>query len=345
MFSPAARATLERVKPALSPHPTMAAVLPSPVPGGFPRKANGSRSELADEVLRWKERRNAVILAHNYQEAEIQDVADFLGDSLGLAQAAAKTEADVIVFAGVRFMAETAAILNPSKRVLMPDPEAGCSLADMVTVEQLRAWKAAHPGAVVVSYVNTTADVKAESDYCCTSTNALKVIQAIPPDREILFLPDKYLGAYLEQKTGRKMRIWPGYCPVHVMVRTEEVRALKEAHPGAEFLMHPECGCMTSCIHLADRVLSTEGMVRHVAASPAKEFIVGTETGILHKMEKLRPDATLYPAAEGAVCGHMKRNALEKVLWSLQDLQHEVRVPEPVASRARLAIERMLALA
>lgn len=317
-------------------------------PAVFPEKANGpngTRSELAEEVLRWKEKRNAVLLAHNYQEAEIQDVADVIGDSLGLAQAAAKTKADVILFAGVKFMAETAAILNPSKRVLMPDPDAGCTLADMITADQLRAWKAEHPGAVVVSYVNTTAEVKAESDYCCTSTNALKVVQAIPPEKEILFLPDKYLGAYVQQKTGRKMHIWPGYCPVHVMVQTEEILALKEAHPRAEFLMHPECGCMTSCIHLADRVLSTEGMVRHVAASPKREFIIGTETGILHKMERLRPDATLYPAAEGAVCGHMKRNTLEKVLWSLQDLQYEVRVPGPVASRARLAIDRMLALA
>lgn len=321
----------------------MAAVL-SP---GFakPSGADGPGSDLARQVLEWKERRNAVILAHNYQEAEIQDVADFVGDSLGLAQAAARTEAEVIVFAGVRFMAETAAILNPSKKVLLPDLEAGCTLADMITAGQLRAWKAQHPGAVVVSYVNTTAEVKAESDYCCTSTNALKVVQAVPPDREILFLPDKYLGAYIQERTGRKMHIWSGYCPVHVMVRTEEIRALKEAHPSAEFLMHPECGCMSACIHLADHVLSTEGMVRHVAASPAQEFIVGTETGILHKMERQRPDAAFYPAAEGAVCGHMKRNTLEKVLWSLQDLQFEVTVPEPTASRARKAIERMLELA
>ncbi|MEM3085961.1 MAG: quinolinate synthase NadA [Halobacteria archaeon] len=326
----------------------MAATLSPRAAADFPGKANGSdgtRSELAREVLRWKEKRNAVLLAHNYQEAEIQDVADFVGDSLGLAQAASKTKADVILFAGVRFMAETAAILNPGKRVLMPDPEAGCTLADMITADQLRAWKAEHPGAVVVSYVNTTAEVKAESDYCCTSTNALKVVEAIPPGKEILFLPDRYLGAYIQQKTGRPMRIWPGYCPVHVMVRTEDILALKQEHPKAEFLMHPECGCMSSCIHLADRVLSTEGMVRHVAASPRTEFIIGTETGILHKMERLRPDAAFYPAAEGAVCGHMKRNTLEKVLWSLEDLQHEVRVPEPVAARARRAIQRMLDLA
>ncbi len=298
-----------------------------------------------DEIRRLKEERDAIILAHNYQVGEIQDVADFVGDSLGLAQRAAKTDAKVILFCGVQFMAETASILCPDKTVLVPDLAAGCSLADMVTVEELRRWKKERPNAVVVSYVNTSADVKAESDYCCTSTNALKVIEAIPPDREILFLPDKYLGTYLQSKTKRKIDVWPGYCPAHVRIRPENVLALEQEHAGAEFIMHPECGCTTSLMSLADRVLSTEGMVKYVNESPSKEFIIATETGILHKMIKQNPEKKFYAANENAICGHMKRNTLDKVLWSLQDLIYEVKVPEETASKARMAIERMLQLA
>ncbi|MBI4362888.1 MAG: quinolinate synthase NadA [Euryarchaeota archaeon] len=301
--------------------------------------------DLVERVLQLKVERNAIVLAHNYQVGEVQDVADVIGDSLGLAQAAARTDADVILFCGVRFMAETAAILNPTKTVLMPDLKAGCSLADMITADELRAWKALHPGAVVVSYINTTADVKAESDYICTSTNALKVIGAIPREREILFLPDKYLGTYLQQKSGRSMHVWPGYCPTHVSIRSEEIEALKFEHPAARFLMHPECGCMTSCMGLADAVLSTEGMVRYVRDSPETEFIIGTETGILHKMRKENPGKMLYPAAAEAVCPHMKVNSLEKVLWSLEDLQPRVTVDPETARRARKAIDRMLELA
>jgi len=306
--------------------------------------ALGSTS-LIEDVRRLKEERDAIILAHNYQVGEIQEVADFVGDSLGLAQRAAKTDAKVIVFCGVHFMAETASILCPDKTVLIPDPAAGCTLADMITVEELRRWKEEHPDAVVVSYVNTSAAVKAESDYCCTSTNALKVIEAIPPEKEILFLPDKYLGSYLQSKSGRKIEVWPGYCPAHVRIRPENVILLKEEHPEAEIIIHPECGCTTSLMCVADKVLSTEGMVRYVSQSPSKEFIIGTETGILYKMIKANPEKKFYAASERAVCAHMKRNELEKVLWSLEDMVYEVKVPEDIAAKARMAIERMLQLA
>ncbi len=299
---------------------------------------------LAAEVLRLKKERQAVILAHNYQVGELQDIADFTGDSLGLTQEAAKTDAKVIVFCGVHFMAETAAIMNPDKLVLIPDREAGCSLASMISGESLRRWKAEHPGAAVVTYINCTAEVKAESDYICTSTNALQVVEAVPPGREILFAPDQFLGAWIQKRTGRKMHVWPGYCHVHNMIRTDRIKALKEEHPGAKFLMHPECGCSTSCMPLADKVLSTEGIVKHVRQAPEaeKEFIIGTENGILHRLEKDNPGRVFFPAAEEAHCEFMKLNTLEKVLWSLEDLEHKVVVPEETARKARRAIERML---
>ena len=294
------------------------------------------------DILRLKKERRAVILAHNYQRGEIQDVADFLGDSLGLTQQAAKTDAQVIVFCGVHFMAETAAIMNPGKLVIIPDKEAGCSLASMISAESLRRWKAEHPGAVVVTYINCTAEVKAESDYICTSTNALEIVKAVPPEKEILFAPDQFLGTWVQQKTGRKMHLWPGYCHVHNKIKTDRIEALKAEHPRAEFVMHPECGCLTSCMRLADKVASTEGIVKHVHDSKAEEFIIGTDAGILHRLKKENPQKVFFPAAEEAACEYMGLNTLEKLVTSLEDLEFKVTVPAEIASRARRAIERML---
>jgi quinolinate synthase len=303
-----------------------------------------TKEELLRDIARLKKERRAVILAHNYQLGDVQDAADFVGDSLGLSQRAAESDADVIVFCGVHFMAETAAVLCPEKLVLVPDRNAGCSLAAMISADSLRRWKAEHPGAVVVAYVNCTADVKAEADYCCTSSNAVRVIQAIPPDREILFVPDQYLGKYLAIVTKRKIHIWPGYCHAHHRIETSGIERLKEEHPEAEFVMHPECGCLTHCMPLADKVVSTEGIVRYCHASPRKEFIVGTEVGILHRLRKENPDKTFYPASEASYCEFMKMNTLEKVLWSLEDLEYKVVVPKEIADKARLAIERMMAI-
>lgn len=309
------------------------------------------KRRLAEEILRLKKKRNAVILAHNYQIPEIQDVADFTGDSLGLSQAAAKTPVDVIVFCGVHFMAETASIICPDKKILIPDLDAGCSLASQITAEQLRKWKGKHPGAVIVSYVNTSADVKAESDYCCTSTNAVKVVESIPLDKEILFLPDMFLGSYVKAKTGRKMHVWLGECHVHAGIRPQVLNDLRTQHPDAEFLIHPECGCVTSCMyHVASgdvpadgtKILSTEGMIRHVENSRNRKFIVATETGILYRLKKSNPDKIFIPAQSDAVCQFMKLITLDKVHRSLRDMVYEVKVPRETADRARLAIDRML---
>lgn len=299
-------------------------------------------NSIEEEVLDLKKERDALIVAHNYQVGEIQDVADFVGDSLNLARFAQKTEAKVLVFCGVHFMAETAAILCPDKTVLLPDLSAGCSLADMATARQVRQWKEQHPEGVVVAYVNTSAAVKAESDYCCTSSNAEKVVRAIPEEKEILFLPDFFLGNYVKQKTGRKIHLWKGYCGTHTIIRSEEVDHLKTEHPKAEFLMHPECGCSTKSMHIADKVLSTEGMTNYVKESASDEFIIATETGILYRMEKENPGKKFYPASEQAVCGYMKQNTLEKVVRSLERLEHRVRVPEEIAQKAKRAIDRML---
>jgi len=309
--------------------------------------------ELTSEIRRLQRERNAVLLAHNYQRPEVQDIADFVGDSLGLAQAAARTDADIIVFCGVHFMAETAAILCPEKTVLLPDPDAGWSLADSISAEQLRAWKAEHPGAVVVSYVNTTAEVKAESDYCCTSGNAERVIRAIPEDREILFLPDMFLGSYLKQTTGRPIRIWAGECHVHAAIRPELVASRRAAYPDAEFLIHPECGCVTSTMHFLARgaidranthILSTEGMVQRARSSQSAQFIVATEIGVLHRMRQASPEKQFLPVSETIACRYMKMITLDKVLHALEELVYPVTVAAPVAERARVAIERMVAL-
>lgn len=298
--------------------------------------------------------RNAVLLAHHYQRAEVQEAADSVADSLKLSQAAAETDADVIVFCGVHFMAETASILCPEKIVLLPDLRAGCSLSATVTAEELREWKQKLPGAVVVSYINTSAEVKAESDYCCTSANAAKVVASIPPDRAILFVPDKFLAAVVARQTKRSNIIgYPGYCHVHKSIKPEQVVELMDDHPDAELLLHPECGCVSSCMAKAmdgtlppDRTffLSTEGMLRHIGESPAHEFAVGTETGILHQLTKKFPTKNFYPVNPDAACAFMKTITLDRVIRSLETLAPEVRVPEVIANKARLAIDRMLAL-
>ncbi len=301
-------------------------------------------NSIEEEVRELKAERKAVIVAHNYQVGEIQDIADFTGDSLNLARWAAKTDAEVIVFCGVHFMAETSKILSPEKLVLIPDLSAGCSLADMVTPEEVRAWKKAHPGGLVVCYINTSAAVKAECDYCCTSSNAEKIVRSIPEGKEVLFVPDFYLGSYVRTKTGRPIHLWKGYCGVHTRITPDLIMDLRVEHPDAEFLMHPECGCLTKTMHLADKILSTEGMVQYAQQSPANEFIIATETGILHRMEKDNPQKKFYPAAREAVCGYMKQNTLEKVVLSLERLQYQVEVDPEIARRARLCLDRMLAI-
>jgi quinolinate synthase len=320
----------------------------------LPHTPSPQFAELHEEIRRLAQERNAVILAHNYERPEVQDVADFVGDSLGLSREAAKTEADIIIFCGVHFMAETAAILSPNKKVLLPDMAAGCSLAATIDAAQLRAWKAEHPGAVVVSYVNTTAEVKAETDYCCTSGNAVEVINAIPADKEILFCPDMFLGAHVRRTTGREnIRVWMGECHVHAGIDPEHIALQRQKHPGAEFLIHPECGCSTSVLDAVSsgavdaegvKVLSTEGMIRRPAESPNDQFIVATEVGILHRLRRENPTKTFYAANDRAVCAYMKVTTLPKVLRSLQNLEHRITVPVGVAKRARLAIERMIAI-
>src|SRR5438445_4761864 len=284
-------------------------------------------AELQEEIKHLARTRNAVIIAHNYERPEVQDVADFVGDSLGLSREAAKTKADVIVFCGVHFMAETAAVLSPQKTVLLPDLDAGCSLAATIDAEQLRDWKAEHPGAVVVAYVNTTAEVKAESDICCTSSNAAAVVRSIPADREILFLPDMFLGAHVERVTGRKMHIWMGECHVHAGIGSQELQDLVRREPDAELLIHPECGCASAALYLAgegvfpaDRthILSTGGMVRSAGTTEGGRFVVATETGILHKLRKLNPSGEYIAANEDAVCRYMKTITPEKLLTSLR---------------------------
>ena len=308
---------------------------------------------LLDEIRELRRLRNAVILAHNYQVPAIQDVADYVGDSLGLAQAAARTDASVIVMCGVYFMAETAKILCPDRTVLIPDVNAGCSLADSITVDDLRRWKARYPGAVVVSYVNTTGAVKAESDYCVTSGNAEEVVRSIPEDREILFLPDMFLGAHLERVTGRKLHVWMGECHVHAGIQAEEIEARRAAHPEADLLIHPECGCTASTIWARSEgllnaehafVLSTEKMLTHARRSPRDEFLVATEIGILHRLRRELPGKRFEAADPGAVCRYMKMITPENLRNTLRDLEPQVEVDAEVAARARIAIARMLAV-
>jgi quinolinate synthase len=310
------------------------------------------------EVRALAAERGAVILAHNYQLPEVQQVADFVGDSLGLSQQAARTDADVIAFCGVHFMAETASVLSPEKTVLLPDMDAGCSLADSITADQLRAWKARHPGAIVVMYVNTTADVKAETDYCVTSANAVRVVEHIyrehGDDAEILFGPDMFLGAYVEKQTGRPMHVWDGECHVHAGIRPSDIGAMREAHPGADFLIHPECGCSTSVMEYVAagdvasegvHMLSTGGMLGYARdAAPGTTAIVATEVGMLHPLREARPDVDFIAANEAASCRFMKMITLPKLRDALRDMAPQVKVPDAIAERARLPIERMVAI-
>ncbi|HVX88037.1 MAG TPA: quinolinate synthase NadA [Gemmatimonadales bacterium] len=309
---------------------------------------------LQSEIKALAKKRNAVILAHNYQRAEVQDVADFVGDSLGLARKGSETDAEVIVFCGVHFMAETAAILSPKKRVLLPDLAAGCSLADQITGKDVREWKAKFPGYIAVGYVNTTADVKAELDYCCTSGNVLEVIDAIPADKGILFLPDFFLGMHVKRnRPDRNVEVWLGECHVHRGINPDTLDRVRREHPDAEVLVHPECGCASQMVYYAgtgelakDRlhIVSTEGMVRLAKSSPAKELVVATETGILHRMQQMAPDKTFLAADPEAVCAYMKTITLPNVRDALLKDQFHVTVPADIAERARLSVERMVAL-
>ena len=337
--------------------------LPTLTPAADPPLAVGPALD-PDEVARLQarvralaEERNAVILAHNYQVPEVQDIADFVGDSLGLSRQAAATDAQVIAFCGVHFMAETASILSPDKTVLLPDLAAGCSLADSITADQLRAWKAEHPGAIVVMYVNTTAEVKAETDYCCTSSNAVGVVEHIRrehgDDVEILFGPDMWLGAYVERVTGRRMHVWDGECHVHAGIRPRDISAVRAAHPDAEFMIHPECGCTTQVMEYVasgdvdpehTHMLSTGGMLDFARKSDAETFIVATETGMLHPLARDNPSKSFIPANRAAACKYMKMITLPKLHDTLRDLKPQVKVEAELAERARIPIERMVAI-
>ena len=298
-------------------------------------------STLQEDILKLKRERSAVILAHNYQLGEVQDIADFTGDSLELARKATDIQADVIVFCGVHFMAETAAILNPGKTVLLPAADAGCPMADMITGEQLRTLKAQHPDAKVICYVNSTAEVKAESDCCVTSANSVQVVSNYAPDQPIIFVPDRHLGTNTAGQLGREFILWPGCCPIHARLTASMIRDARARHPGAPVLIHPECP-KPAC-DAADAVLSTGGMCRYVQTRSETEFIIGTEIGILHRLRKENPEKTFHPLIEQAICPDMKRITLEKVLLSLRDMSTVITVPEPTASKARRAIETMLA--
>ena len=310
--------------------------------------------DLKSEILRLKKEKDVLVLAHNYQVPEVQDVADYVGDSLGLARQAAKTSQKTVLFCGVHFMAETAAITCPDKKVLIPDLAAGCSLSDTITANELRKWKNEHPGAITVGYVNTTAEVKAELDYCCTSSNAVNVVKSIPENKEILFLPDMFLGSYVAKITNRKnMFIWAGECHVHAGIRSQDVQEKLNQYTEAEFLVHPECSCTSSLMYdvaVGDygnrqvQILSTEGMMNHARSSQAKRFVVATETGILYRMRKQNPQKEFFPVSENAVCQYMKMITLDKVYASLREDKYEVRVPKKIAQKAQLAIERMLAI-
>ena len=299
-------------------------------------------AELIERIYQLKNQRNAVILAHNYQPGPIQDIADFVGDSLGLSREAAETDAEVIVFCGVHFMAETAAILSPGKTVLLPDKHAGCPMADMITAQQLQQLRDEHPDAVVVSYVNTPAEVKALSDYCCTSGNAVELVNSLDRGKEIIFVPDKYLGGYVNEQTGRDMILWPGYCPTHVLISADDIEKAKSRRPDAVVMAHPECteqvrGC-------ADEILSTSGMLNFARKSGAKHFIVATEKGIIYTLRKQNPGKEFLVASENAVCPNMKKIGLEKVLWSLEDMEYKITVAEDISTKAKAALDRMLAV-
>jgi quinolinate synthase len=298
---------------------------------------------IEEKIQELKRERGAIIIAHNYQPDEVQAIADFTGDSLELSRKAAELEEETVVFCGVHFMAETAAILSPEKTILIPDPFAGCPMADMITAEQLRAWKAEHPGAAVVCYVNSSAAVKAECDLCCTSSNAMKIVASVPEDQTILFVPDTHLGNYVKKQLGRKnMLMWDGYCPTHSRIRDIDLLREKQEHPNAVIMAHPECPLPIR--ELADELLSTGQMCAFAKESEATEFIVATELGILFRLRNENPDKKFYAVSDRAICPNMKKIDLEKILWSLQDMQHRVVVPEETANKARRSIEAMLEL-
>lgn len=312
-----------------------------------------NNQDLIDQIKQWKKKRKALIIAHNYQIPDIQDIADYVGDSLGLSQQAASASENLIIYCGVHFMAESAAIFSPEKTVLIPDLKAGCSLADSIDAEELRKWKRRYPKAVVVSYVNTTAEVKAESDYCCTSSNAVRIVNSIPEDKEIIFVPDLFLGDYVARMTGRKIYVYPGECHVHARANAKDIMAKLGKHPAAEFLIHPECGCTSECMHYVatkqipeekTHILSTSGMLKHAKESHADEFVVATETGIIHQLQKQNPKKKFIPLRNDMVCKYMKMITLDKLLNSLINLEFEVKVPKDIAEKARIPIERMLAI-
>ena len=299
--------------------------------------------DIQERIQELKEQRGAVVLAHNYQLPEVQELADYTGDSLGLSRRAAETEADIIVFCGVYFMAETASILCPDKTVLVPDRQAGCPMVGMSPVDALEELKEEHPDAVVVSYVNSSAEMKAMSDYCCTSSNAVEVVESITPGREIIFVPDQYLGSYVQEQTGRDLVLYRGYCPTHSRIVREDLLELKEQYPDAEVMVHPEC--RPEIRELADYVESTGGMCRRAAETDAEDIIVGTEIGLIYRLRRENPDKRFHVASEAAICPNMKQITREKILWSLQDLQHEVTVPDDVRKRALKAVNRMVEVA
>lgn len=296
--------------------------------------------KLIENIERLKQQHKAVILAHNYQPGEIQDIADFTGDSLGLSIQAAQTEAQVIVFCGVQFMAETAAILSPKKTVLLPDKSAGCPMADMITAEQLRKLKHEHPDALVVCYVNSTAEVKADSDYCCTSANAVELVKSLPKDRQILFVPDQHLGRFVADRTGRDIVLWPGYCRSHLMITEDDIQTAKAKYPDAIVMAHPECSEPVK--ELSDELLSTGQMLKFAAESNAKQFIIATEIGIIHTLKKQNPKAEFIPASSRAVCANMKKITLEKIIWALEDMQYKISVQEEIRIKAKIALDKMV---
>ena len=296
--------------------------------------------QLLEKIEKLKAQRNAVILAHNYQPGRIQDLADFCGDSLGLSIEAAETDAQVIVFCGVQFMAETAAILSPQKTVLLPEKQAGCPLADMITAQQLRDLKGRHPEALVVCYVNSSAEVKAESDYCCTSANAPEVVDSLPRDKQIIFVPDQHLGQHVIERTGRNLILWPGYCHVHVVITEEDIKTAKEKYPDAIVMAHPEC--TEPVKQLSDQILSTSQMLRYARASNAMRFVIATETGIIHTLKKQKPKAEFVPASERAICPNMKKITLEKIAWALEDMRYKITVSKEIGLKAKKALDRMV---
>ncbi|MDI6758245.1 MAG: quinolinate synthase NadA [Candidatus Omnitrophota bacterium] len=301
------------------------------------------KDDLGKRIAELKKKRDAIILVHNYQLPEVQEVADFCGDSLELSRIAAKTNAKVIIFCGVHFMAETASILSPDKKVIVPDIKAGCPMANMITSQDIRKLKEEHPQAAVVGYVNTSAEVKAELDYCCTSTNAIAVINALKEKEEIIFVPDKYLADYVSKQTGRKLITWNGYCSTHVKILPEDIKREKKFHPFAKVIVHPEC--LSSVVALADVVLSTSKMCQYAKEVEAKEFIIGTEVGLIYRLKQDNPTKEFYSASERAVCPNMKRATQEKILWALEELKEEVKVPDDIRRLAKGAIDRMLEIA